>query len=372
MTDQVLYRKYRPQTFADVVGQDHVVTVLKNALRQDRVAHAYLFSGPRGTGKTTAARILAKGVNCEKQKDGEPCNTCSTCQEFSRGSAFDLIEIDAASSRGIDEIRELREAVRLAPARARRKAYIIDEVHMLTKEAFNALLKTLEEPPPHAMFILATTELEKVPETIVSRCQHFEFRKIPISLMISRLTRLAKKEGIDAEKDAIRLIAFFADGGLRDAESLLGQVLAGRDALTVGDVRLVLGSPPEELITTFIHALATRNASAALRATSEALDQGTDPQLYLKMVIQYVRHLLLVSFDAAYVSRVAANLTESERIFLDKPPQFSPVELERMLKALIDAYWMSYKTVFPQLPIELAVVEILKDTFTQNTPVSEV
>ncbi|MEK7174010.1 MAG: DNA polymerase III subunit gamma/tau [Patescibacteria group bacterium] len=367
MSNQVLYRKYRPQTFGEVVGQEHVTQLLKSAIMLNRIAHAYLFSGPRGTGKTSVARLLAKAAGCEKQKNGEPCNTCGVCREFSLGSAFDLIEIDAASSRGIDDIRELRDAVRLSPVRAKYKTYIIDEVHMLTKEAFNALLKTLEEPPAHAIFILATTEFEKVPETIVSRVQHYEFRKIPAVVIVNRLECVIKKEGLTAEKDALRLLSIFADGGLRDAESMLGQVLSGRDTLTAEDVRLVLGAPKEELVHAFVAALFEKNAASAVRAANTAIEEGTDPQMYLKMIIRNVRHALLARLDSNITERLADDLTEAEQKFLktEGAVAVSVPQLEQMLRSLIDAYWMSYRAVYPQLPLELAIVEILRDSFEE-------
>src|SRR3989344_864463 len=220
-----LYRKYRPQDFGEIVGQKSVVEVLRASILKNRIAHAYLFSGPAGTGKTTVARIFARAANClEDSPEKRPCNKCEICKEFFSGVGLDLIEIDAASSRGVDEIRSLREGIRSLPFRAKYKVYIIDEVHMLTKEAFNALLKTLEEPPAHVIFILATTELEKVLDTIISRTQHFEFRKIAIPDIVRELKKIATAEKITIDDDALKLIAFFAEGSLRDAENILFQM----------------------------------------------------------------------------------------------------------------------------------------------------
>ena len=363
MSELVLYRKYRPKTFAEVVGQGHVTRVLQNALKQGRVAHAYLFSGPRGTGKTTVARLLAKSVNCKEGKADEPCNKCQMCEEFSAGKAFDLVEIDAASSRGIDEIRELRDAVCLAPAHARYKVYIIDEVHMLTKEAFNALLKTLEEPPAHAIFILATTELEKVPETISSRCQHFEFKKIRVGDIIQRLEGILKREHIKYEDEALQLVALFADGGLRDAESILGQVLAGarEGSLTEEDVRLVLGAPAHEAVEGFIAAMLNKDSAGALRFVANTIDEGVDPQFYAKLLIRLARHLFLSRLNPKHIEFAASELTAEDQTFIKAHgAALSTDELERLLKVLIDAYWTSFKTVFPELPLELAVAEFIQ------------
>jgi len=367
MSEQVLYRKYRPKSFEEVVGQEHITGILEQAIKQGKIAHAYLFSGPRGTGKTTVARLLAKLANCPNQKNGAPCNKCEICLEFTSGHTLDLVEIDAASSRGIDEIRELREAVRLAPARATYKVYIIDEVHMLTKEAFNALLKTLEEPPAHAIFILATTELHKVPETIISRAQHFEFKKIRTEDIVERLSRILKKEEVKADKDALRLIALFAEGGLRDAESMLGQVLAGRSELSLEDVRLVLGAPKEEWVQALIAALAAKNAGEAMRVINTTVDEGTDPEFFLKIIIRQVRHLLLSVLNPKYLEEISSELSAEEKKFLQEQVKlFTIPELERMLKAFIDAYWASFRSIIPQIPLELAIVEILRDNLPET------
>ena len=225
MPNLVLYRKYRPQTFAEIIGQEHVVQTLTNAISSGMISHAYLFAGPRGSGKTTIARLLAKAVNCENRKGFEPCNQCSSCLEISAGRALDLIEIDAASHRGIDEMRELRDGIRFIPTKSKYKVFIIDECHQLTKEAANALLKTLEEPPGHAIFILATTEIHKMIPTIISRCQRFDFRKLTLPEIIKRLEIVSGKEKARIEKPALELIAINSGGSIRDAESLLDQVL---------------------------------------------------------------------------------------------------------------------------------------------------
>src|SRR3989344_3085674 len=369
-----LYRKYRPKKLADILGQETIVEVLSNAAKSDKLAHAYLFFGPRGSGKTTMARLIAKIANCQKRQEdkkfkelGEPCNQCLKCQEIDEGRALDVIEIDAASNRGIDEIRNLKEGIRISPTSSNYKVYIIDECHQLTKDAFNALLKTLEEPPAHAIFILATTDIQKVPETIVSRTQHYEFHKIALPVIVQRLAKVVKKEGITADKDALQLLALFADGGLRDAESMLGQVLSGRSTLSAGDVRLALGAPPEEAVLSFIRALLEKDAASAARVANEAVDQGIDPQFYLKMILRNVRYLLLARLDARGAAQFTSDMTDAEQQFVkEHGAKASVPQLEHMMKSLIDAYWMSYRTVFPQLPPELAVVDILRDSFGEE------
>jgi len=242
MTSEVLYRKWRPQTFAEVAGQEPITHTLINAIASGKVAHAYLFTGPRGTGKTTTGRLLAKAVNCTDPREGEPCNACDSCRPFLEGRALDLIELDAASNRGIDEIRALRDKVGFAPAAARYKLYLVDEVHMLTEPAFNALLKTLEEPPHHVVFVLATTESHKVPLTILSRCQRFEFRRIPSAEMARRLQEMVQGEGIQIDQASIEMIAQAAEGSLRDAQSLLDQIVSySGSQVRAEDVQTVLG-----------------------------------------------------------------------------------------------------------------------------------
>jgi len=296
---EVFYRKWRPRLLSQVVGQDAVTQTLRNAVAQERVAHAYLLCGPRGTGKTSTARIMAKAVNCRSPRDGEPDDECDMCQAIDQGRALDLIEIDAASNRGIDDIRSLREKVHFSPNEARYKVYIVDEVHMLTEPAFNALLKTLEEPPAHAIFVLATTEVHKVPLTIISRCQRFDFRRIPMETTVARLAKLCADEGVEASPEALRLIARAATGSLRDAENLLEQVLVsygsplGEDA--VGDL-LELGSDRRAL--ELVGHVVDRAAKEGLTVINEVAFEGVDLRQFHRAATEYLRSVLLLKSGA--------------------------------------------------------------------------
>ena len=312
MSYLVLARKYRPQTFADLVGQEQVSRTLKNALTTGRVAHAYLFSGPRGVGKTTAARLLAMSLSCLKEDVAErPCGECANCLEIQSGQAVDVVEVDGASNRGINEIRDLRETVKYLPAKSRYKVYIIDEVHALTKDAFNALLKTLEEPPPHVVFIFATTETHKVLPTILSRCQRYDFRRIRVEDIAGRLAQVAEMENIQAEPEALELIARQAEGGLRDSLSLMDQAIAaGGGLLTAEDVRRSLGLIDQGLIRRLISGTLGGNAAEALAVLDEAYLRGYDfKDLGLKS-LEYVRGLTLIKVDAKNASLM--NITEAE------------------------------------------------------------
>jgi len=290
-----LYRKYRPQTFEEVVGQDHITHTLSNALKRNMISHAYLFCGPRGTGKTSVAKILAKALNCEKGPTPIPCNKCNACLQINSGSFVDVFEIDAASNRGIDEIRNLREKIHFLPADGRVKVYIIDEVHMLTREAFNALLKTLEEPPPHVIFVLATTEPHKVLPTILSRCQRFDFKIIHTSDMVVRLLQVAKTEGINVEERALPLIARHAQGSLRDALGMMDQLssFTGKE-IKVDDVVSLLGMSHAELLFETVEILLKRDATAIFEFVERLVENGRDPRQFTKDLIEYVRALFII------------------------------------------------------------------------------
>lgn len=299
MQKKAFYRKYRPENFDQTMGQDHVVRVLKNAVLGEKISHAYLFSGPRGVGKTSVARILAKSLNCTERKGYNPCGKCPTCVGITEGRIIDLVEIDAASNRGIDEIRDLREKVRFSPTDASYKVFIIDEVHMLTKEAFNALLKTLEEPPEHAIFILATTEINKVPATIISRCQRHDFRRVKLADIVAKLSKIKKEEKINISDEALELVAETSEGGFRDAESLLDQLAgAGFSKIEEADVENVLGLAPHKIVTGYAKAFLSGNAKNALSILDRAADGGVDLIIMTKALVELTRKLTIIKIGA--------------------------------------------------------------------------
>ncbi|MFH1313346.1 MAG: DNA polymerase III subunit gamma/tau [Candidatus Eisenbacteria bacterium] len=308
----VIARKWRPATFDEVIGQEHVSRTLKNAITGERVAHAYLFTGPRGVGKTTVARVLAKSLNCVDGPTTNPCGKCSACTEIAQGTSMDVMEIDGASNRGIDEIRNLRESVRYASVGGKKKVYIIDEVHMLTQEAFNALLKTLEEPPSHVVFVFATTQPLKLPRTIVSRCQRFDFRRIPADKISARLKHICEAEGFTCETNALAMISQRSEGSMRDAQSMLEQVLAfsGGTATEV-DIRPIMGLRGSETVSSIAKAIMGGDEAGVLTLTGEAFDGGVDPLDLVVSLTEWIRYLLIASIDAK--SRELESLTDETR-----------------------------------------------------------
>ena len=341
----VLYRKYRPQEWDEVIGQKHVTQTLTNAIKLGRVSHAYLFSGPRGTGKTTIARLLAKSMGC---------------------ADLDLIEIDAASNRGIDEIRELREGTKFAPTAGKYKVFIIDEVHQLTKEAFNALLKTLEEPPAHAIFVLATTEAHKVPDTILSRVQHFNFKRLTVSDIIKKLEKIIAAEKIKVEPEALRLIANFAGGSYRDAESMLEQLRVWSDKIiTKKDIEELLGAIDFEKVKVMVDHLSSGTAKEAIDYIGKLCEEGIDLQEFTKSLINHLRKIMLLKVDASLVSLMAQELTPDQMEIVKKQAEaFSLDSAARVIKAFVAAQNDIKRSPIPSLPIELTVVEIIQQQAT--------
>jgi DNA polymerase-3 subunit gamma/tau len=358
MAVQALYRKWRPRSFEEVVGQEHIVSTLRNALTSGRIHHAYLFAGPRGTGKTTMARLVAKAVNCLAPEGQRPCNACDICRAVNEGRLLDLIEIDAASNTGVDDVRELRERVGFRPNQARYKVYVIDEVHMLSNAAFNALLKTLEEPPPHAIFVLATTEPHKIPTTVISRCQRFSFRRIPIREIVDRLEWMAQQESLSAEREALTIIARQATGSMRDAESLLDQ-LASYDetGITVADVRAALGTGANEAIIDLTEALSKSDVAHGLEVINTAIDEGTDPRQFARQMVDHLRVLLLLRLNSGIVP---SHISDDIRPQLEEQAAaFTPRGLARAIRLFNQAATETKGGWQPQLPLEMALVEAM-------------
>ncbi|MBI2324899.1 MAG: DNA polymerase III subunit gamma/tau, partial [Chloroflexi bacterium] len=358
-----LYRRWRPQSFAEVVGQQHVTRTLRNAIASGQVAHAYLLAGPRGIGKTSIARLIAKAVNCPRAADGEPCDACPVCVGIREGRFLDLIEIDAASNRGIDEMRDLREKVRFSPSQGEYKVYVIDEAHQLTSEAFNALLKTLEEPPAHAIFVLATTESQRIPSTIVSRTQRFDLRRIPHQDMVGHLDKIAKAEGLAVERKTLEAIARHAQGSLRDAESILDQLSSFSDdrKIALKDVDDLLGTSDWEEIAEMFDAFAADDGARAVALVGRLVDEGRDLHLFARRAIEHVRSLVLVRYTGKAPETLGEEATAKVN---EQAPKFAPDRLARIAKRLVEAEQQLRTGEGTPLPLELAVLELTAQAAT--------
>jgi DNA polymerase-3 subunit gamma/tau len=356
---QVSARKYRPGTFADVIGQPHVVQTLTNAITTGRIAHAFLFSGSRGVGKTTVARILAKALNCEQGPTGTPCNTCVPCEEITNGTSVDVIEIDGASNTSVDDVREIRENVKFTPFRGKYRVYIIDEVHMLSNSAFNALLKTLEEPPQHVVFIFATTEVHKIPATILSRCQHYNFRRIPRAEIVQRLRHVAAQDSLSVEDRSLTALARASEGSMRDALSLLDQAVAfAGKQVTHADIELLLGAVPEEHVRAMIAAVTAQDSPAALRVVAHVLDQGHDLRAYAGDLVECVRNLLVASVVAAPADLrglIEASEEDIRQCVVDAKA-FTPEQLQELFRIFAQAEDSLRLSAHPRFVMETAVV----------------
>ncbi len=359
MSYLVLARKHRPQTFDDLVGQEHISDLLKKALESNKIAHAYLFCGPRGIGKTSCARILAKTLNCEKGPTLTPCGKCFACQEIAKGTGFDVLEIDGASNRGIDEIRTLRENVKFAPGYGRFKIYIIDEVHMLTTEAFNALLKTLEEPPEHVKFIFATTEPNKVPATIISRCQRFDFKRAPIKTIVQLIEKISQKENFQIDQDAMYGISKAAQGSLRDALSILDQLSAlSEDGINSDDVFSMLGLVETELLFKLGDAIAQKNCSLSLQVLEDIIDKGKDIKQLSRDITEHFRHLMVLKVGGKSLGRLVEYPVVIKERLLTQAEHFTLAEILDAIDIFIRAQETARITESVRMPLEVALAKL--------------
>ena len=359
MDYQVSARKYRPSTFQDVVGQGHVVQTLVNAITSNRIAQAFLFSGTRGVGKTTVARILAKALDCERGPTSTPCNACPNCMDIAAGTSVDVIEIDGASNTSVDDIREVRENIKFAPFRGTYRVYIIDEVHMLSTSAFNALLKTLEEPPPHVVFVFATTELHKIPATILSRCQHYNFRRITRSELVARLRYVAQEEGIEIEDRSLLSLARASEGSMRDALSLLDQAVAfGGESVRHADLEVLLGSVPQEQVQAMISAVVAQDSPQAVRVIAALLDQGHDLRAYCSDLVECVRNLLVAAVVPSPEDlRGLMDVPDDERPkILECAKAFTVEQLHELFRIFSQAEDHLRASAHPRFVLEVAAV----------------
>lgn len=356
---ETLYRKYRPKNFSEIIGQTHIVRTLTNAIKNGRVGQAYLFCGPRGTGKTSIARILAKTVNCENPKDAISCEKCESCRMVFENKTLDIIEIDAASNTGVDNIRELRETVALPPTRLKYKAYIIDEVHMLSTGAFNALLKTLEEPPSHVIFILATTEIHKVPPTIISRCQRFDFARLPIKNIIEKLSLIAKKEKIKIDKPSLEMIAISAEGGMRDAESLFSQIISLEDKeITISEVEEILGTADRKYTEDVAEMIIKKDTSRAIEKINLLLSDGYDLSIFAKSLINYFRQLMLLKINDKLSSFFSYEMTGEQIENMKKLSEKAALrDILSAINLFLEAHAKISSFILPQMPLEIAIIK---------------
>ena len=363
MTNLVLYRKYRPQSFSEVVGQEHIVQTLTNSIKNHSVSHAYLLSGPRGSGKTTIARLFAKAINCEKPKNGfEPCNECGSCLEIMSSRSMDLVEIDAASHTGVDDVRLLIEGIKFAPVKSKYKIFIIDECHQLSKSASSALLKTLEEPPAHAIFILATTDSHKMLPTILSRCQKFDFKRLQIPEIIKKLQFIAKKENVKLDEAALSLIALNSRGSFRDAESLLDECLSfsgAKGEIKIEDIKELLGVVEVAEISKFVDFLVSKNAKDAIMFLNSIIENGVDLQEFTKKLVFYLRQELLLKINPNFLNLQNSGLSAQElEKMKTQTADLTQKDLQDMLEFFIEAENKMKYSAIASLPLELAVLNI--------------
>jgi len=368
---QAFYLKYRPQNWDDVLGQSHVVDTLHHALSAGHIAHAYLFAGPRGTGKTTTARLLAKAVNClDEDLENRPCGTCEYCLAVNEGRFMDLIEIDAASNTSVEDVRDLRDKINFSPSQGRYRVYIIDEVHMLSTAAFNALLKTLEEPPSHAIFILATTEVHKIPATVLSRCQRHEFRRISVFEIVAQLEEISKEENIIADHDALTLIARQATGAMRDAISLLDQLASTGKEITLQSAQDVLGTATSQAVIDLIQAVIDKNPSAGIELIHNTLDAGTDARQFSRQLVDYLRELLLIHMEST--DRIQAS-SDVKDIMVRQANTFGTSDLLKVIRIFNQSSNQIRSNWNPALPLEMSFVEAINEqsveTVQNSTPI---